>query len=191
MPRSPQERRQVRRQPRLLRLFVRGPQLVRRQVLPQVLLRVLVPVRLRVLLLFLLRVPESVQRQALPQVLLRVLVPVRLWVPPQVPLKVSESILLRGRSRFRGGAGSAAGAGACSAGAGAAAGSDGAAATGVSAGLGASAFFSSSPHAASVSDRTVRRQIRRVARESSSSLRCLLPLRARRCPALAFLFSII
>jgi hypothetical protein len=65
-------------------------------VLPQVLLRVLVPVRLRGLLLFLLRVPESVQRQALPQVLLRVLVPVRLWVPPQVPLKVSESILLRG-----------------------------------------------------------------------------------------------
>ena len=57
---------QERRQERLLRLFVRGPQLVRLQVLPQVLRQVPQPVRLRVPPLF--QLPEPARLRVLPQV---------------------------------------------------------------------------------------------------------------------------
>jgi hypothetical protein len=92
---------QERRQERLLRLFVRGPQLVRLQVLPQVLLRVPEPVRLRGPLLFQLPVPEPVRLRVLPQVPLRgpvqrqVPQPVRLRGPPLFQLPVPEPARLR------------------------------------------------------------------------------------------------
>ena len=76
---------QERRQERLLRLFVRGPQLVRLQVLPQVLLRVPEPVRLRGPLLFQLPVPEPARLRVLPQVRLRGPEPVPRRGPVQRP----------------------------------------------------------------------------------------------------------
>lgn len=102
MPRPPQERRQVRRQARQLRLFVRVPGSVQLKVLPQVLRPVQEPARLRGPPLFLLpepvhlqvpqqvllQVPETVQRRALLQIRLQVPEKVRRPVPRQVLLLV-------------------------------------------------------------------------------------------------------